>query len=228
MATKALYRAFMHTARELERRKQPLLVQVPVLASRVQWYKPGAPQSQYVPTAPSLSETLRERMPRRARTTPDEQTGSQASIVLLLTCASLAVDRLPVAAGGRAAAGGCSEPRPAVGRAAPTHPAGLPHNEAFRQEVASPSAELDETASQQLDGVRVDTASQQLDGVRVDTASQQLDVAFSALRELHAQADTPSLSLSLSLTLTLTLTLTLALTLTRAGGAAALHHDPEP
>jgi len=126
MATKALYRAFMHTARELERRKQPLLVQVPVLASRVQWYKPGAPQSQYVPTAPSLSETLGERMPRRARTTPDEQTGSQAGIVLLLTCASLAVHRLPVAAGGRAAARGCSEPRPAFGGAAPTHPPGLP------------------------------------------------------------------------------------------------------
>ena len=62
-ATRALYRAFMHTARELERRKQPLLVQVPVLSSRVQWYKPGAPQSQYVPTAPSLREMLRERFP---------------------------------------------------------------------------------------------------------------------------------------------------------------------
>ena len=62
-ATRALYRAFMHTARELERRKQPLLVQVPVLSSRVQWYKPGAPQSQYVPTAPTLREMLRERFP---------------------------------------------------------------------------------------------------------------------------------------------------------------------
>ena len=63
MAAGALYRAFMHTARELERRKKPLLVQAPVLTGRVQWYKPGAPQSQYVPTNPTLSETLRERFP---------------------------------------------------------------------------------------------------------------------------------------------------------------------
>ena len=127
MATKALYRAFMHTARELERRKQPLLVQLPVLSSRVQWYKPGAPQSQYVPTAPTLSDTLRERFPWL----PD------------------------------------AEPRPDAdaSRDLPSEELRRLIRQAFRREIATPSAELD------------------------DTASQQLDVAFSALRELHAQVE---------------------------------------
>ena len=152
MATKALYRAFMHTARELERRKQPLLVQVPVLSSRVQWYKPGAPQSQYVPAAPTLSETLRERFPW-----------------------------LPADVDG-------------TSRDLPSEELRRLIRQAFR-EVATPSAELD------------------------DTASQQLDVAFSALRELHAQAGL----LRCITTLTLPLPLPLPLSLTSAGGAAALH-----
>ena len=154
MATKALYRAFMHTARELERRKQPLLVQVPVLSSRVQWYKPGAPQSQYVPAAPTLSETLRERFPW-----------------------------LPADVDG-------------TSRDLPSEELRRLIRQAFR-EVATPSAELD------------------------DTASQQLDVAFSALRELHAQAGL--LRCITTLTLPLPLPLPLPLSLTSAGGAAALH-----
>lgn len=119
MATKALYRAFMHTARELERRNQPLLVQVPVLSSRVQWYKPGAPQSQYVPTTPTLSETLRERFPWL----PDDELQAES------------MRDLP-----------SEELRRLV-------------RQAFRRGVGTPSAE------------------------------GRLDVAFSALRELHAQVE---------------------------------------
>jgi ApaG protein len=62
MAARALYRAFLSTARELERRSHPvLLVQTPVQESRVQWYKPAAPQSEYIED--SLATMLRQRFP---------------------------------------------------------------------------------------------------------------------------------------------------------------------
>ena len=62
MAHRVLYRAFLQAARELERRGQPLVVQLPVQSSRVQWYgNPDAPQSQY--TSATLAAVMQERFP---------------------------------------------------------------------------------------------------------------------------------------------------------------------
>ena len=62
MATRTLFRAFLQTARELEKRASPLLVQLPVESSRVQWYKPGAPQGEF--TGATLATMIRERFPQ--------------------------------------------------------------------------------------------------------------------------------------------------------------------
>lgn len=61
-ATRTLFRAFLQTARELERRGSALLVQLPVESSRVQWYKPGAPQGEF--TGATLATMIRQRFPQ--------------------------------------------------------------------------------------------------------------------------------------------------------------------
>lgn len=61
-ATRTLFRAFLQTARELGRRGTPLLVQLPVASSRVQWYTPGAPQAEF--TGATLASMIRERFPQ--------------------------------------------------------------------------------------------------------------------------------------------------------------------